>query len=137
VSEVHDPPSTEPLLRTCEEAILAPHEVAHLRLDRIPPAVQDCRVHVALEGHSSFRGDASLAGRDGPVDADARVADFGEGEELGGGVGALGEDGHRRDGDAEGFEVRGDECGEEGEIVVDEGGELVGGEASGVRVEYL
>lgn len=33
--------------------------------------------------------------------------------------------------------MRGDECGEEGEIVVDEGGELVGGEASGVRVEYL
>lgn len=56
---------------------------------------------------------------------------------MGGGVGALGEDGHGGDGQGQRLELGVDEFGEEREVGEDEGVETGGGEDVGVGVEDL
>lgn len=137
MAQVDDPTTFQSLLGTGEEPILAPNQLSDLALDALPAGVQHWRIEVALKGNTTLGSFTSRTRSDAPIETDGRVTDRGERSELGRSVGALGKDGHGRDGDVESGELGLDELGKEGEVREDEGVESGRSEDVGVGIKDL
>lgn len=137
MSQVDDPPTLDPLLRTRQEPVLPPRKLPHLFPNRILTTQQHTRVAVPLQRDPSLRVLPREPRRDGPVESDSLVAALGKGGELCGRGRAFGEDGHGGAGEVERGEFWTDEGGDETEVGEDEGVETVRSEAVGVGVENL